>query len=291
MFQKFTSKLILTILLGTNFIHAEINPSRCGTLGDSLNAEEAIARRSWAMKCFPQFRGQIKTNDQFLNTANGTKTEGYPALAFVDDNGDVSNPQKWFAPKNASAPCDYPNGYTIVAYCSAGCYTFDQELWFSGGHLAIAEARNSETSVMSLTESSSMENLQWQPSSIAYFILDIVPGWHDILVIKTASGGQLRVTKDHPLVDSNGNMRSASSLELGESLVKSDGSFDQIVMIMPDEYFGKVYNLDVTKTKLIEKIVVAQGFLNGSVYFQNIALKDLNRVVMRTNLITNELVE
>lgn len=282
--------LVCTLLLAQS-AGAVHQPARCISSKDSLEAHEAIERREWAIKCFPTQRGPIYYNKQMMNL-EGVLSEGYPTLLFVDDAGMVSNPSNWFAPKDRNAQCNFPAGYVIVGYCAAGCYTPEQVLLFDNGYRSIAEAKHEDIkSIRTLSADSSMDSLDFITSPIDYFITDLVEGKHDILFFQMKSGGELRVTTNHPIVDSKGRMRSADTLKIGESLVLLTGEFDPITKITPEEHYGRVYNLEVKGNNLLEKVVVAQGYLNGSVYYQNEGLKDLNRMIFRANVIPNKLVQ
>lgn len=285
--------LVVGILLATAEIHqasAFVNPMRCGDTGDSLaGGAEAQGRREWAWKCFPDFRGLIKRHDKWVDENGGTR-DGYPVIGVVDENGDFSNPHNWFAPTNPNAPCDFPTGYTIIGYCAAGCYTPDQMIWFNEGHISIGEAfKQKFQEIMTLTSSSDRNNLTFQVSPIDYFITDLIERAQTILTIHTLSGGSLKVTENHALVDSEGRMRSADSMKPGEGLITAQGEVDPIISIIPEQYFGKVYNVEVKTDNLTEKIMVAQGYLNGSVYFQN-DITHMNRLILRSNLIADEIV-
>ena len=50
-------------------------------------------------------------------------------------------------------------------------------------------------------------------------------------------------------------------------------------------YFGKVYNLFVKSSALHKNIVVTNGYLNGTAYFQNDGAQHLNRQLFRGALI------
>lgn len=75
---------------------------------DRLNPIEATERQAWAMRCFPVLREQIYSKGQRLNR--------YPTLAFVGDDGELSNPNSWFAPTSRDVDCEVPDGYKIVGY-------------------------------------------------------------------------------------------------------------------------------------------------------------------------------
>ena len=129
-----------------------------------------------------------------------------------------------------------------------------------------------------------MEALLFQTTTVGSYSIDIAPAKQDLLLFQTASGNTLRVTLNHPIVDSTGTVRQAKEFTQGEELIRSDGSLDPIVAIEPQRFFGKVYNVAPVTRDEVTNIVVAQGFLNGSSRYQNESLKDLNRSILRRNI-------
>jgi hypothetical protein len=82
-------------------------------------------------------------------------------------------------------------------------------------------------------------------------------------------------------VDENGVVKTADKFKVGESLIHYLTGLDPIVSIKKEGYFGKVYNL-APNTKLpLSNILVAQGYLNGSSYFQNDGVDLQNRKLLR----------
>lgn len=65
-------------------------------------------------------------------------------------------------------------------------------------------------------------------------------------------------------------MRQAKALAVGSKLVRADGSPDPIVWIEISNVFGKVYNVGPVSVDYTSNIVVAGGYLNGSVKYQSI---------------------
>ncbi|MBL4818843.1 MAG: hypothetical protein JKY15_06390 [Deltaproteobacteria bacterium] len=270
---------------------AAVIPLRCKTSGDSLDAQQAVRRRAWASRCFPHHRGAINFHSQMLDEATNKLSEGYPTFAHIEDNGVISNPENWFAPTDEQADCTLPNNYFLITYCAAGCYMPKERVWFQNSDVEIGIAHEQQLSqVMTLDSNFDYPNLKFSSSDVESYITDLVPGWQDILEITALSGGSIRVTTNHPLVDGEGRMRSAHSLTTQDSLMRSDGKLDPIISVDSKKYFGKVYNLEVTNQNLSEKIIVAEGYLNGTLYYQNEGLKDLNRIILRTNVIPNSLV-
>jgi hypothetical protein len=114
-----------------------------------------------------------------------------------------------------------------------------------------------------------------------------LPGFVKLGESTSAAGGlpcELRITPNHPLLSNDGNVRQASEFKVGDLLVRADGTSDQIVSIEKEKYFGKVYNLDPNSKSLLGKLILAEGYVNGSSYYQNQELSKLNRILLRENL-------
>lgn len=283
-------KLLLLGVFVASQIFAAWSPVRCEKSGDSLNEAQAKERFWWAWKCFPTFHIQLEENEQMMDD-NRNIRQAYPTFAKSQQVNGVSKIVYWTAPIDRNASCDIPDGFIIGRFCVSGCYTPEQKIRFKSSDEAIFDAYVNELSeIITLDASSELKNLKFISSQVEHYITDLVPGTHDVLEFHTLSGGSLRVTHEHPLVDSAGRMRSASSLKIGEALVLANGDFDPIISIDEEQYFGKVYNLEVTNQNIAEKIIVAQGYLNGTLYYQNAGLRDINRVIFRANLIPDYLV-
>ncbi len=78
-------------------------------------------------------------------------------------------------------------------------------------------------------------------------------------------------------------MVAAETLKAGDSLMTAEGKADAITSIETVDYFGKVYNIDMGNEVIEDNIIVAQGFLSGTVYFQNEGLENLNRLILRNS--------
>lgn len=263
--------------------------SRCGTWGDSLSQPEAQPRADFAVSC-EQDRIVKSTIRRMLlvGMKNGESiTAGYPTYGFFDEAKDeFNNPKGWFAPPRVKAACsDIPSGYRIAFFCASGCYTPDQKVLFLGGNEAIGAAKDQKLeSIQALDPSSTLDHPKLTEAKVDHFISDYVAGPQEILTLVMKSGGKLRVTQNHPLVDGNGVMRRADTMRTGESLVKADGSQDAIESITKAVENTKVYNVAVDANVPRGHIVVAQGYLNGGLYFQNEGVKELNRILLRTSV-------
>jgi hypothetical protein len=175
--------------------------------------------------------------------------------------------------------------YQLVALCVSGCYTPDQRLLFKDGYVDIGGAyQEKNMEIMTLAPGSTLDSLSFETTPLQAYTVDIAPSWQDVMDIATLSGKKITVTTNHALIDSEGQMRAAETLKMGESLVQADGTPDPIVQISKRSYFGKVYNVRPKSNGLMKNIVVAEGLLSGSVYYQNEGVKNLNRDLFRLHL-------
>ncbi|MBL4818844.1 MAG: hypothetical protein JKY15_06395 [Deltaproteobacteria bacterium] len=99
-------------------VFAIFQPLRCNRFGDALNSQQAIGRREWTDKCFPQYRGPIRLHRKIADDTSGKHVEGYPVFAHIDNDGVTSNPANWFAPTDEQADCTIPDGYQLVVFCA-----------------------------------------------------------------------------------------------------------------------------------------------------------------------------
>ena len=59
---------------------------------------------------------------------------------------------------------------------------------------------------------------------------------------------------------------------------------DPIAKIEINKIFGKVYNVKPVTLDYVSNIVVAEGYLNGSVRYQNEFLNTINSLILRRSL-------
>jgi len=261
---------------------------------DSLNNIQAQGRYDWMVKCqdelplvkefLTQF-AEVKTTVVKNSIAlNGTSRHLYPT--FMDRSFKPEKP--WIAPKVASAPCQMPATAYVATVCVSSCATPEQEI------LAQAEA-NSKLKYVPYIEAltqkfafagamqsvSSMSSKHVKKVKVDQWVTELIDTEHDILVFKMQSGRAIKVTPNHPLVDEKGYMRSAQEFAVGDSLVQLGGDLDPIISITPIKYQGKVYNIFVQSAAIHNNILVLNGYLNGSAYFQNDGARAMNKALFR----------
>lgn len=284
-------KKIIVLLASLLSITASANPlesTRCTEYQDSLGTPEATQRNLWAWKCYPGLRAMMKDKMMMLKDQGGVLYLGYPIFAKVDSNG--APIENWVAPIDENAPCVNNEEYSMIGICRAGCYTPEQEVLFSDGFLGIKAGYDAnKKDIVTVSDHSTIDNIDLSQSRMWQYTVDNEKKQQEILEIETAVG-QLRVTTNHPLVSSSGEIKEASLFKVGDKLVHMDGTFDAITSIKSFDYFGKVYNIDMGNTNLKDNIHIAQGYLSGSVLYQNVKVKEANREIFRT-LISASLVD
>jgi Pretoxin HINT domain len=176
----------------------------------------------------------------------------------------------------AGHPAFYVNGF-----CTSSCYTPEEQISFSTGDEGILDAMNTfRTDLKTLTPSSTLGKIGFRTDNVASYTRELHDSTHVIFEIRTESGGLLRVTDKHPVLEGNGRIVEARSLKAGDKLIKADGSRDRVESVTKTTHFGKVYNIKPTSTNRVANILVAQGFLVGSSRFQNDDVNFINRIIL-----------
>lgn len=169
--------------------------------------------------------------------------------------------------------------------CEPGCYTPDQQILLSDGPKGIKEAlETGRLDLVTLTPEATFAKLDLMDNKVETYTLDKLEAEQEILTFHTASGGELRVTTEHPLVMPDGTLKRARDVAAGESLVTKEGKFDLIVEVDKDLVNTRAYNVRPVTEDLTSNIIVAQGFLSGSQRFQSEYVTEMNRLIIRYNV-------
>jgi hypothetical protein len=270
---------------------------------DNLSGPEAWERLQWLKNCH---RGLLVATYNSINGDDGTSDE--QKIATIEGEwfyvgGDrnkpkarpnyltfgtatYENPLNWFAPRSATALCsEFPANYQVLGECTASCYEPDQRILFSEGEMPIEEALDKlQDQVMTLSDDATLDFVNLQSRRVKHYTRSATPTKHQILTIRSQSGGELKVTKNHPLLTAEGLMKEAGDFKVGDRLVQVDGQTDAIVAISEKEYFGRVFNIQPEADSEPGQIVVAQGFLSGSSWYQNDGYDFINRLILRRNV-------
>lgn len=285
---------------GDLFSSFDLVQSRCAEL--PLGNNDAIQKTKWAKRC-----GLIGSRhyDIFLNDDYGQpRSLALFPLFFLQQGNKITSTyieeQRKIhgASYNISeySACNktYIANKFKLASCKSGCFTPDQQILFTQGEVPIAEAAaENMQAVVTLAEDAQLDALSFTDHDVLHYTASLKPTDHDIIIFHMASGGELKVTTNHPLLTSEGVMKAAENFEVGDELILSDGSFDPIETLEPIQYHGKVHNLKTDAqtedggVSLKGQVIVAQGYLSGSSFYQNDGERLLNSLILRSSIPDN----
>ncbi len=258
---------------------------------DSLSNSEAAGRYKWMMKC----QDEVPAIKEFLTKFDDVKVSGrdlndstrhlYPTFL-----NSVTN-KYWIAPKIESGSCEVPTTVYVAAVCVSSCATPEQEIIAQVQNekelrpISFIEALTKKLArVGTLQTNSTIKSTALEKTAVDQWVTELLDTTQPILTFRMKSGGQLKVTLNHPLLAENGSMKTASDFKVNESLTLLGGRHDQIISIDQSDYYGKVYNVFVKSNDLKKNVVVINNYLSGTAFYQNDGAKDMNRQLFRNNL-------
>jgi hypothetical protein len=261
---------------------------------DWLNSNaKAETRFRWAINCGyvpPHYETMFKfVRHPITDALVPRERYKYPTYAYPDVGMGypIWRPETQ-APGFPATPssCSKPTTVKWLTNCDSGCYERSMTVLFQDGYRSIPDALGDKavTHIMTVKDGSTMDNMEFEATKIHYFTRDLNVTEQTIVKITTVSGGTLKVTENHPLLVSDGTIREADQLAVGEKLVKASGEADAIEKIEKFTIKDRVYNVAPRTANPIENLVVAEGFLSGSQRYQDKTLQDLNRLVIRHNI-------
>jgi hypothetical protein len=272
--------------------HAQVlTTDRCPN-APSTTSGVAQARYAWGLWCrahpLNSSPGVPFTPDHYLSAASVSDYNANPSQQpfLYPTYFDQSSFTKWDLPNAPGTDCTLlPATAFNVGLCIAGCYVENTPLQFADGTMGIkAAAEAGKLDLVTLSPNATLDSLDFVNNTVEHYTTDIREDWQTIFTLQMKSGGQLRVTNEHPLITSDGVMHQAQALRVGDSLVRANGRPDRIVHIATHKMFGKVYNVKPVTTDYTSNIVVAGGYLNGSQRFQNEFLNMVNSLILRRAL-------
>jgi PKD repeat protein len=276
---------------------------------DSLDNTHASGRYKWMLKCkdkVPVIKEFLDKFDDVHVDSNGKENEKYGFG--IGANGRVLYPtfmnrqgrnkqhqtceQPWVAPTNPDASCNVPSTVYVAAVCLSSCATPEQNIMVEDDatkslvYMTFGEAWQKKIAfVATLQSESQMSSKDVIHTKVDQWVTELIDTDHEVLEFRMKSGGQLRVTPNHPLLGSDAILRLSSDFKVGDKLVKLGGETDEIVSITSSNYFGKVYNVFVKSAAVHKNIVVTNGYLNGTAMFQNEGAEFVNIQLFKGKLI------
>jgi hypothetical protein len=307
--------VIFTVLVGVRgAASAQIldpNEARCNNA--FVDEATAMRRYAWAVYCtthpghFRTASGRLLEVEAYKYITNNNmilhdddpdtrRNRLYPAyLQYLPDSSVVP----WFIPDASigtltptvcntpedTIPGFFPTNVSNAGLCVAGCYLESVALQFVDGTMGIKAASDArKMDLVTLSPDATLDNLQFTNNTVRRYVRDLVESVQEIYTLTMRSGGQLRVTSEHPLLTSDGVIRQAQQLQLGNELLLATGKPDAIVDISVEKLRTKVYNVEPVTTDYVSNIVIAGGYLNGSLRYQNEFLNTINALILRRSL-------
>jgi len=265
-------------VIGTSSVASAQLTARCSE--DALGVADAQGRNGWAYNC-----GLItQAARDFYNL-----DADYVVFTVGCGHAGCSP----FIPVTPTDSCLVPGvpsppGPTILGFCKAGCYTPEQKVLFNGTYSGVQHAYEThKTTVTGLTAGSSLRDLSFAEQPIQTYVAGSTT--EDIFVLKDRRGDTVKVTSEHPMVLEDGTVVKARSLQKGDQLAKADGTMSRLVEIKTFSFTGTVWNVEPASHDKAENILVGQGFLTGSVRFQNEWADEVFRLSRRDDLDVSKL--
>lgn len=267
----------------------DLVPMRCSQ--DSLSNSEAQGRYDWMVKC----QEQVPVIKEFLSKFDNVSYNGIS----LDDSTrhlyptflDSSTKKAWIAPKSKNGSCTVPATAYVAAVCVSSCSTPEQEIMAEVEKgkalrkISFIEAYTQNLKkVGTLHPYSTIESTQLEKTEVDNWVTELLDTTQPILTFKLKSGGQLKITPNHAMLNQDGAMQVAQDFKEGDNFVRLGGRLDKIVSIEKSDYYGKVYNVFVNSNELKKNVVVINGYLSGTAFYQNEGAKYMNRELFRKNL-------
>lgn len=311
-------------LFGTTALAASWNPEylwdgsmvtpttlRCAV--DNLDPEGARGRTLWSLKpaqaehtlnfftflteghtdyiaafgSTEQAKQELLNSWMYYSSGRPKARPQYPLWALDGERESSVTTLSWRAPTTEDAPDLNGETARIRAVCTSSCYKPEVRVFFPDGYESIEDAfHNNTPQIVTLSEDAKLDNLQYVVSPVESYTREVKPALHEIIRLETQDGGRLLVTPNHPLLDDSGVMREARTFKTGEALVRTNGKPAVLKTVSPESHFGQVYNVTPKSNNLRSHVVVAEGFLSGSAWYQNDGAIALNRDIFRFNLPT-----
>lgn len=227
------------------------------------SAALANGRNQWALACrlITKIDYDCATNNGYYWTFNST----------------TGGPNR--APLRPGAACD---GYRKFTMCPAGCFESSMRVSFGGRYMTPTEAYDAGVgAVTALSEDASLDHLAFVEEPIGTFVRGRETG--DLVRITCDTGASLTVTHNHPMIDATGTLLPASGVKVGMSLATVTGAA-RVTGVQRVPHDGVVWNVKPVKAAPKANVNVAEGFLTGSIRYQNEWASDAARLLLRQSL-------
>lgn len=181
---------------------------------------------------------------------------------------------------NSEKLCAISYSRLLVGVCPQGCFEANTlfEVQDESGNLQTVPAHevSPNDQMMSLAPGASLEDGE----TLFGAINKVVSGGEEsnLFVFSLENGTELSVTKEHPMVLSDGRIVRAKSVELGDSFVTSEGASVSVTNIDRRASHEEVYNFDMAGDSTENHVIVANGVFVGDLALQSTLDSELEAI-------------
>lgn len=263
---------LMLVVTGLSTSAAAQLSARCSLDDQLTNETSAKGRNAWAKKC-----GYISASrEAFLNSENEYQVFSNACASYPQVAAGSSCTQR--VPDNSAEACI--QGLTKLGSCVTGCFTPTQHVDFAGQELTVPDAyAKGLKEVKALSPASQPSRLSFSSQPIHAYVMGDTQ--EDIFLLKTREGRSVEVTAEHPMLLGDGTMVKARTLKAGDELLGADGKKLTLSDVTVFNFKGQVWNVRPKSKDKAENIMSAEGFLTGSVRFQNEWAADDYRLSLR----------
>ncbi|KZN61404.1 hypothetical protein [Pseudoalteromonas luteoviolacea] len=229
---------------------------------DRLTFFEGLGRNDWALRC-NYISSRTYNYNVFDDYGNMRRVLQYPSYY------NPSNFDSWFsAPRARMSSCER-HSYTKSLGCNSDHVYLEHVLSVSGELLPSDVSSPQFHRLIVVDNGASAEHMNFTEAQ-AYVqssrtaLQDV-----EIVTIYTQDGSRLMVSSDHPLLLSDGTLKSANLLTPSDALVNQNGKFEQVALTVVSEKKLQLnrfdIDIDVTQpsSESRNRLVVTQGFVSG----------------------------
>ncbi|MBN8226848.1 hypothetical protein JYK02_04915 [Corallococcus macrosporus] len=175
--------------------------------------------------------------------------------------------------------------FYAVAYCESGCHPGDQLLMLGHDGTAPQDAAHAGREELTvLGPEATLENPVLRVSPVPSDTTDLGDSEHRFHEFFTESGGLLRVTREQPVLTSDGRLVKAESLRPGDALLRMDGTPDRIVTVKQTTQSARIYAVQPDARDPVSRLLLSQGYVVGLSRPQNEDVEQLNRVLRQRGI-------
>lgn len=154
-----------------------------------------------------------------------------------------------------------------LSFALAG-YPPDQTILFESGSISIEKAASERLEMLQvLTSESHIGDIRFESWAEVSYSESETESLQPIREFEMGDGGSLRVTPDHLLVIASGQIRLASDIITGQSLIAANGERVPVMEARTIWIMTKIFDVTINFDTPLQGILAVQGYLAASTRF------------------------